>query len=309
VRQGIRARGRGWRAALALALLALPACAGPAAAPRESAAPALWRADASDEQSGTLYLLGSVHVGGAAGYDLGDAVDAAWQRSDELVVEVDLTRTTPQELVSLSRLYGSLAPPLTLADVVSSETLGQLDAYLALRGLDRDAFVQLKPWYISFTIVQVELQLAGYGAEQGVDRLLMERARGHKPIVGLETVASQLETMDRLPASLQELMLKDTLARVDGFPTETARLFDAWRRGDEAQLEALVFQPLDEFPELEVFYDLVFFQRNASMAASLVELGSDGRTRFVVLGAGHMLGQQGVPAQLARRGYRVTRVR
>jgi uncharacterized protein YbaP (TraB family) len=308
VSQGIRARGRGWRAALALALLALPACAGPAAAPRESAAPALWRAEASDEQAGTLYLLGSVHVGDAT-FDLGDAVDAAWQRSDELVVEVDLTEMTPEELVSLSRLYGSLAPPLTLADVVSAETLGQLDAYFALRGLDPDAFARLKPWYIAFTIVQVELQLAGYDAERGVDHLFMDRAQGRKPIVALETVASQLETMDRLPASLQELMLKDTLARVDGFPTETARLFDAWRRGDERQLQALVFEPLHEFPELEVFYDLVFFQRNASMAASLVELGSDGRTRFVVLGAGHMLGQQGVPAQLARRGYRVSRVR
>lgn len=306
--QEIRARGRGWRAALALALLALPGCAGPAVAPLDRVAPALWRADATGEQAGTLYLLGSVHVGGAAAFDLGDVVDAAWQRSEELVVEVDLTSMAPEELISLSRLYGSLTAPLTLADVISPETLAQLDAYFALRGLDPDAFARLKPWYIAFTIVQVELQLAGYDAEQGVDRLFMDRAEGRKPIVALETVASQLETMDRLPASLQELMLKDTLARVEGFPAETARLFDAWRRGDEQQLQALVFQPLDEFPELEVFYDLVFFQRNASMAARLVELGSDGRTRFVVLGAGHMLGQQGVPAQLARRGYRVSRV-
>jgi uncharacterized protein YbaP (TraB family) len=113
--------------------------------------------------------------------------------------------------------------------------------------------------------------------------------------------------MDRLPASLQELMLRDALARVDHFPEDTRALVAAWQRGDDGRLEELVFGPLAELPELEVFYDLVFFQRNENMAARLAQLGGDGRTRFVVLGAGHMVGEQGVPAILARRGFQVTR--
>lgn len=301
----ILARLRAWTGLLAFALLA---CAQPAAPPREAAAPALWRAERLQAGEGTLYLLGSVHVGNAGGFDLGSDIDDAWQLSDELVVEVDLTRVAPEEMVSLTRLYGALTPPLELRNVISPATLGQLDAWLALRALDPAVFSQLKPWFVAFTIVQVELQLAGYEAAHGVDRRFMDAAVGSKPIVALETVASQLEMMDRLPVSLQELMLKDALMRVAEFPRETARLFEAWRRGDEPQLQALVFQPLDEFPEFEVFYDLVFFQRNASMAARLAELGGDGKTRFVVLGAGHMLGDQGVPALLARRGYRVTRI-
>jgi uncharacterized protein YbaP (TraB family) len=102
-------------------------------------------------------------------------------------------------------------------------------------------------------------------------------------------------------------MLRDALARVDRFPDDTRALVDAWQQGDEGRLEELVFGPLAELPELEVFYDLVFFQRNEHMAARLSQLGGDGRTRFVVLGAGHMVGEQGVPAILARRGFQVTR--
>ncbi len=70
----------------------------------------------------------------------------------------------------------------------------------------------------------------------------------------------------------------------------------------------LVFSPLARFPELEVFYDLVFFQRNERMTARLVEFLGDGKTRLVVLGAGHMVGSRGIPAQLGEQGYRVQRL-
>ena len=56
------------------------------------------------------------------------------------------------------------------------------------------------------------------------------------------------------------------------------------------------------------FYASFFWQRNAAMTARLVELARDGQTRFVVLGAGHMLGAKGIPALLAQRGFVVERV-
>ena len=62
---------------------------------------------------------------------------------------------------------------------------------------------------------------------------------------------------------------------------------------------------LDVTAELDGFYERLFFERNRRMVARLLELGQDGRTRFVVLGAGHMLGEEGIPALLARQGYRV----
>jgi len=299
-----------WRvagAALAAGLLGLLACARPTAPALEPAAPALWRAEAPE--AGTLYLLGSVHMGTRADLELGPGVEEAWQSADELVVEIDLDRVSDQELSSLTLRHGKLSPPLRLWDLISGETRGQLEAWLALRGLPAEAIAQYKPWFASLTVVQVELQLAGYDPAHGVDRYFIQAARGRKSVVGLETVDSQLELMDRLPASLQELMLQDALARVDEFPGETAQLLAAWGRGDDRELEALVFAPLEEMPELGLFYDLVFFQRNANMASRLAELSGDGRTRFVVVGAGHMLGDQGIPALLARRGYSVSRVR
>lgn len=276
--------------------------------PAPAATPAVWQADAPGAGGGSLYLLGSVHMGTRQMAELGPLVEEAYRRSDELVVEVDVTRLSPEEMVALIERHATYEPPRTLRDVLSPPVLGQLEAYLAERGAPMAGVERFKPWFVSFMVAQLELQAAGYEVELGVDHLLMERASTSKPIVQLETVASQLQMMDRLPAPLQELMLKDILARVDRFSDEVADLVDAWKAGDEAALEDLVFSPLARFPELEVFYDLVFFERNEGMAAQLDELTGDGKTRFVVLGAGHMLGSRGIPARLAEWGYRVRRI-
>jgi uncharacterized protein YbaP (TraB family) len=240
--------------------------------------------------------------------DLGPLVDEAYRRSDELVVEVDVTRLRPEEMIALIERHATLAPPRTLRDVLSPSVLARLEAYLTERGAPMAGVERFKPWFVSFMVAQLELQAVGYEIELGVDHVLMERANAQKPIVELETAASQLQMLDRLPASLQELMLKDILARVDHFAGEVAELVDAWKSGDEARLEELVFSPLAQFPELEVFYDLVFFQRNERMTEQLAELVGDGKTRLVVLGAGHMVGSRGIPRQLGDLGYRVRRV-
>jgi uncharacterized protein YbaP (TraB family) len=73
-------------------------------------------------------------------------------------------------------------------------------------------------------------------------------------------------------------------------------------------LTRLLFGSLEEHPELADFYEAVFFARNEAMAEQLAALGGDGKQRFVVLGAGHMLGPRGIPALLASRGFRVQRI-
>ena len=76
--------------------------------------------------------------------------------------------------------------------------------------------------------------------------------------------------------------------------------------GDEERLHQKVFRPLELSSKLDSFYERFFFERNRNMAGQRGELAEDGKTRFVVLGTGHMIGAQGTPALLGRRGYRVS---
>lgn len=272
-----------------------------------SGRPLLWKAEAA-RGGGTTYLLGSVHLGKSGVLDLGPAIQDAYDSADELVVEVDISAVTPEELDGLIEQYAFLPPPQTLHDVVSAGTLARFGEYAAERGMDVGPIERFKPWFLAQTLVIHELTQAGYDPELGIDRLLMNEASGHKPITGLETLDEQLALYDAVPADVQELLLLDTLNRAPQIARETEELIGIWERGDAARLYEVVFAPLEQDPKLESFYDLVYFGRNRAMAARLAKMAGDGRTRFVVVGAGHMVGRRGIPAELARRGYRVSRV-
>jgi hypothetical protein len=166
-----------------------------------------------------------------------------------------------------------------------------------------------KPWFIAQLVLITELQREGFDPELGVDQVFIDQASAEKSIIGLETIAAQCAMLDSLSLELQELMLKDTLLRIDDLEDSTRRLLAAWSGGDEGELERQIFEPLEEVPELEEYYDALIWRRNTSMAARLVELAGDGQTRFVVLGAGHMVGPKGIPAQLAAQGFAVERIR
>jgi uncharacterized protein YbaP (TraB family) len=288
-----------WLLALALALVA--GCAG---TPRGAGdAPLLWRA--SQPAAGDLYLFGSIHMGRRDGGDFGPAVAGAYAASDELVVEVDLSSVSPEEAAASNAAHALLPPGQTLRDVLSEATWALLVARLAEHGTPLAAVVAMQPWAVASLLAVIEFQAAGYDAAHGVDQRFMERAEGQLPIRSLETVDSQLQMLSSLSPRIQELMLVDMLTRTGAVRDEVVDLMDAWSRGDEARLVALLFSPLAENPELADFYEAVFFVRNEAMADQLAELAADGRSRFVVLGAGHMVGARGIPALLGKRGFAV----
>jgi len=307
----LRARAAAWGAVLAT--LAGLGCAGPpfeagcsSEAGSRTVAPLMWRA-ADAAHGGVVYLLGSIHFDVESPQPYPDRIESAFASADELVVEVDVIHAAESQGAQDLGERLRLEPPTQLADVLSAPTLERLAQFLAERDLPL-AFVEgLKPWYIAQLLVLMELREAGYDAAHGVDRQFIERS-GDKPIVELETTSAQFDMLDRLPPRIQEAMLADALNRSGEFDRASDRLIEAWRSGDEPALEQLVFVPVGNDPEFEAFYESVFFRRNAAMTARLVELARDGKTRFAVLGAGHMLGPRGIPSLLCERGFEVRRV-
>jgi uncharacterized protein YbaP (TraB family) len=272
----------------------------------QTPAPLMWRAD-EREHGGVLYLFGSIHFEIESAPQFTDDVEAAYARSDELVVEVDLRDRAGSEVGAGLHERGLLEPPTRLADVLSPQTLELLERSVDERGLPFSLVEGMKPWAVTNLLVVMDLQDAGYHAEYGVDRQFIDRSGG-KPIVALETAAAQLDVLDRLPLRIQEIMLRDALNRSPQFDRATDQLIEAWRHGDEHALQELVFRPVAEDADFELFYDAIFFRRNEAMTRRLAELARDGKARFAVLGAGHMLGPRGIPSLLCERGFEVRRV-
>jgi len=301
------------RAAFATALLALLAlgCTGaipaPWSTPEPPNDPLFWRAEAPEPGGGTLYLLGSVHMGTPAMAELGPVVSEAFAASEELVVEVDLSNLDAVESAVLMQRHGSFVGEQRLRDVIRPETHARLTEYLEERGLPPNAFETLKPWLVSTMVAVMGFEDAGLDGSLGVDQAFIDQA-GDKPIVPLETFESQLEMLAGLDWEIQDLMLADSLAQSGEMDVESEKIVESWRIGDEAGLEDILFEDLETTPALAPLYQVMFYDRNERMTERLVELARDGAKRFVVLGAGHMVGSQGIPTLLAARGFRVEQI-
>jgi hypothetical protein len=98
--------------------------------------------------------------------------------------------------------------------------------------------------------------------------------------------------------------LRETLHEMADKPDEYAVLVKAWIDGDMATLDAEALAPLRKASP-DLFKRLVT-DRNARWTQVLdARMKGHGKT-VVVVGVGHLIGPEGVPARLRALGYSVT---
>ncbi|BDG04654.1 TraB/GumN family protein [Anaeromyxobacter oryzae] len=312
----MRSRPSRTSAALALSaalLSALSACAGarpaPAAAPvAVAAAPAprafLWEITRPDAPGRPLYLTGSMHLGRDETFELPPSFEAALARAEVLVVELDPKRVSPAEMQKLVLEKGMYPPTQTLFARLDDETRVLLAAELDRVGFPQSAADRMRPWLVSMMLAFFDLKAAGFDEKAGLDARLLDRSRGKRDIVELETADEQFAALTGTPEAVDLHALAKSLHR--GLRTvEHARAAAAaWHAGDTATFEAIAFEDLGD-PVLAPAYEAMFWSRNRAMAEKLAPLAGAPRVHLAVVGAGHLVGDRGLLALLAARGLRV----
>ena len=266
----------------------------------------------SVEQGGIVrgYLHGSVHVLPGAQVGKQPRVDAAYEDSDVLVVEVDVAVADPS-LQLLTTQLGMYPEGESLTAHVPEPLLTDVLAEVKRYQLPLSAALRMRPWLLAVTLTMLGVNEEGFSQEHGIDRRFLATAHSaaaRKEVVALETAESQLRMFADLPETEQVLFLEDALLRSDGRENLQA-ILQAWVDGDIPGLSARLFAPLREDPTLRPLYETFYFKRNRAMANRLVELFASGNTHFVVVGAGHLVGEDSLPALLLARGFTVRRLR
>ncbi len=279
----------------------------------ERAEPVFWQIDQPKNKAGAnagrLYLLGSIHVGPRGGWQLPAATLARFASSNALIVEVDMQGGSPEEQDDAVLRYGLLAPGDSIKNHISPALYAELEHRVAKNGRSIANINAWKPWMVATMLLTFEIERLGYPTQAGLDLDMMARVTSDQRIVGLETMTEQLSLLGGMSASNQELMLKDILLQAEGIEAYFNELKEAWRTGDGAKLQEVLFRELEASPELEPFYERVIYGRNKTMCKRLEELLASGETLFGVVGAYHLVGTRGIPACLADKGFRVTELR
>jgi len=277
------------RTALLLVLLTVFCAPGAAAG---DAGLFLW--EARSDQA-TVYLLGSMHAAKPDLYPLDRAIIEAWNASPALVVEVNLNDVDMMALQAKLLERGMYGPEETLKESVSAETWGLLETYLDDRGMSAAGFSSMRPWFLAMIFTVTEMAKSGYQEDLGIDRYFLNLASsGGKPVLELESGDFQLDLLSGFDEKLQELFLVSTLREIDDFDAHMGQLVDAWKAGDTAAMEKLFTETVREDKRLAPLMEKMIFERNVTMAEKIAGFLRDGRSCFVVVGAGHLAGKRSV---------------
>ncbi|MBV1870916.1 MAG: TraB/GumN family protein [Gammaproteobacteria bacterium] len=264
------------------------------------AASPVWKVSKGNSQ---LYVGGTVHVLGKSDYPLPAAFDIAYALSQILVFETDIQAMQSPELqqkVMANMLYSSGGG---LKEVLSDATYQLLEQHLASRGVPIARMKNIKPGMVSMTLTVMELQRLGL-AGTGVDEHFNARAvRDQKVLLSLETVDEQLAFIENLGLGQEDAFIRYTLRDINELPTIMQAIKKSWRRGDIDKMNVELLMPFkQDFPKV---YNNLIVKRNKAWMPKLVEMMKSAEVEFVLVGALHLVGKDGVLAELETLGYKV----
>jgi uncharacterized protein YbaP (TraB family) len=259
----------------------------------------IWRVE-RDGRTG--WLVGSIHVLTPDYYPLPEAMEKAFLRAATLMEEADVTQITSPDVVQLLTTKAIYTDGQTLKTQLSPETYMLAQERLARLGLTIETFERMRPWMMTLTLVAAEMKRAGFDPELGVDRHFFDKAgRLGKKLETLETLAEQLDLFASFSPPLQEAMLRDTLRSLDSEIGQMKVIADVWRAGDADGLERVVLGQMVKEPAL---YDALIVKRNRNWVPKIESCFAGGHC-FVVVGAAHLLGPDGLLTALKQKGYSV----
>ncbi len=255
-------------------------------------------------QGQTVYLLGSIHIGREDFYPMAPQIETAFENAFGLVVEADISRANMPQLI---QRYGSSSEP-KLQDE-------RWITYCEDNTKICDELANYSPWLQASQLTMMRFEALGYQSQWGNESVLISK-NNSRPLFELESAELQLKMFASIKRDTQWAMV---LGTIESSNDEILELITAWRNGDEVALEKLVVGQMQDEGDIELV-EKVLWQRNINMTHHITELMMWANAElklkkqrglvakehvngplFVVVGAGHVVGDKGIPIQIQTR--------
>jgi uncharacterized protein YbaP (TraB family) len=266
--------------------------------------PPIWHVQAGKTD---ITLFGSVHLLSAdtawltpaLAHDLADA-DAIW-------FEIPIDAAGQAEAARLALQRGLLPADQTLSAIVGPAVWAKLERTAQAVNVPPQNLQRLKPWLAELTLSVMDFQGQGARGDLGVEQQLAKDAPPTIRREAFETVAEQIGFFADASMADQVESLNETLDEIQDDPDEFKRLAADWARGDVHAIEVEALGPMQrEAPDV---YKRLLVDRNKRFAQRIETLlrgGGEAQARIlIVVGVGHLVGPDGVPALLRKDGFHV----
>jgi hypothetical protein len=239
-------------------------------------------------------------------YPLPPEFDQAYADSSAVYFETDINSMNDLSVQAQMLQQLTYTDERTLKSVLNDEAYSALTAYTESLGLPLMMLEKFKPGMIVSTLQVLDFQRMGF-TPQGVDMHYNSRARADGKTIGqFETIQEQIGFLASMGEGDESefilLSLKD-LQDTDNLMND---MVAAWRAGDSEELSRLFVDDMRE--QAPALYESLLLQRNLNWMPDIEAMLQDSDTEFVLVGAAHLVGPEGLVALLADKGYEVSRL-
>jgi uncharacterized protein YbaP (TraB family) len=260
----------------------------------------LWKVSSD---SNTVYILGSLHLLSNDQFPLAKEYLDAFDRSGVIVFEVDPGTLEKPETVQMMLSKATLKGGKTLDKVLSEDTYKKTRQKLKELGADISLFNKSQPWFVAISLGALKLRSLGVNGDEGVDEYFYRKAiKSGKKVLGLETAEFQEDLLAKAGDANQEKFLLQTITDLDVMEKEFNDLVGAWDEGDTKKFEGLVLKSYKEYPGV---YDEIIAERNKRWLPEIEKYLGRKENYLVVVGSGHLVGDEGLISLLRKKGYKV----
>jgi hypothetical protein len=234
------------------------------------------------------------------------AIYDAYADAEVLIMELDMDDLDPVAEQALATDLGLIQDGRTLRDLMGPGLYAEAEILADALQIPLTLLDKSEPWYAAITVEIMMLMRVGFSPMHGIEFHLSEYAkRDNKEIRGLETTRQQLEILDSLSSGSQRDMLIQALTESMDLANVMDELVDAWRYGDVEFLENSLLAEMQEYDEL---HQAIVLDRNINWVGQIQELLDDQDDYLIVVGALHLVGEEGVPQLLSQRGHAVSQL-
>lgn len=253
-----------------------------------------------------MYLGGTCHLLRQSDFPLPAEFDTAYKASDLLVFETDLGRLNDPAALQKLISKAAYADGSTIDKHLSDQTYRLLSQYCAASGIPLANLNHLKPSFIILTITMAELAKLGVSRE-GADTFLYQAAiKDQKSVQGLETIDEQIAFIVSMGKGNEDEFIDQSLRDLTSIKQDYEAMVAAWKTGDAEKLnEQLDVELKTKTPQL---YKALLTDRNANWLPMIEAYHVTPAKEFILVGAAHLVGPDGIIEALRRKGYTVEKL-
>lgn len=264
------------------------------------AAPPVWVVRDADS---TIVLFGSVHL---LPRDLDwrpQVLTETLPVADDVWFEIPMDANARLESSRLAMARGLLPKGESLSNLLDKKAAARLHKVATGLNIPIRELDTLQPWLAEVTLSLAQIAKYGGRTDSGVEDVLWNAAPSTAQRRSFETPEGQISLFADVPRSLQITSLNDTVRTIEEDPKDFEKVVSLWMAGDVDGLVREAILPIKKVsPKL---YQSFIQNRNAAWTKALTaRLAGSGRT-VVVVGVGHLVGPDSVPAMLRARGVKV----